>query len=153
MRKVFAVVFLLVCLLFSVTEAAKPKFLYDDPNFPLTAGHADYFEYTDLSSIEIINETDTYYEIQVGYAVDCPPMGNPYKTRYFRYFKDGYSRPQFLSLKSQSWVDIPVQSREDIDEFRRTNTSYRAYWAKFHPNQFAMIQLAVRHLFGIEIYE
>ncbi len=154
MKKIFILFFLVLCVCFPVTANAE-KYLNDDLNYPMTGGHGDYYEYTDLNSMQIIDETDSYYDLTVGYIiVSNKDLDNPYRVRTFRYWKDGVTRPQFYSRYLGSWQDIPSQNIDEVNNYRKNvDGSYVAYFKKFLPHMFNMLQLALRDLLGIEIYE
>lgn len=153
MKKLVMLVFLLAFLCLPLTVNARPRYLNDDPNFPLTGGHFDYFEYTDLSSCTVTEENEQYYAISVGYAVQCKKLGNPYRIRSFRYWKDGETRPQYYNEDKNEWITIPVLTPELVKEFRSNpkNQSIAAYNARFHPKEFFMLRAALRQLWGISL--
>lgn len=153
MKKNIIIGFLMFILYFPVSASAT-VYLNDDPNYPMTGGHGDYFEYMDLSSCQVSSESDQFWDISVGYiVVSTPALEDPYRIRRFRYWKDGYTRPQFYSPYREAWIDIPSQNVEDVNAFRSINHSYAAYMQRFYPHMFRMLQTALIQLFGIEIYE
>ncbi len=153
MKKLFLFIFMFFLFSFPFTANAT-VYLNDDPNFPLTGGHGDYYEYTDLSSCQVVEETDQYYDIAVGYyIISDKQLDDPYRIRRFRYWKDSFVRPQFYSYYREVWIDIPSQNTEDVNAFRSMNHSYGAYMNHFYPHAFHMLQTALLQLFGIEIIE
>ena len=59
MKKIFSLVAMLMfCLCVPLTASAMDEYLNGDPNFPLTGGYRNFWEYTDLSSCTIAEEND-----------------------------------------------------------------------------------------------
>lgn len=153
--KKFLIFMLMVFCLYLPSSVSATVYLNNDPNFPMTGGHGDYYEYTDLNSFKIVDETEQYYDITVGYiVVSRRPLDDPYRTRTFRYWKDGVTRPQYYSYYLNEWKDIPSQNINDVTNYRNNvDGSYTAYFKTFLPHMFEMLQLALDQLLGIELLE
>ncbi|MBQ9376450.1 MAG: hypothetical protein IJU05_01415, partial [Schwartzia sp.] len=111
----------------------------------------NFWEYTDLNSCTIAEETDEYYELAVGYVRRSRVEGTPYYVRYFRYYKDGVTRPEYYVEKTDKWIVLPLQDKETRDAYWKEHPAYQPFRAHFHPDQFHMLQVACRQLFGIEL--
>lgn len=150
MKRLFLSALMMLCLCFPMTASAR-NYLNDDPNFPQTGGRMEHREYTDLSSTQIIEETEKYIEFEVGCVFT---WGEPYRIRRFRYWKDGEKRPQLFNQIKEVWVDIPKQpTAEEADAFRRNTPNYNIglYNAHFKTNLFHCLQAVLQRNFGIEI--
>ena len=148
MKKILPLVAVLMfCLCIPLTASAMDKYLNGDPNFPLTGGHANFWEYTDLSSCTIAEENDEYYKLAVGYVRVSRKEQNPYRVRYFLYYKDGATRPQYYDDNGW-WISLPP-----LKSMSEANLPFQPYRQKYHPDQFHMLRAACREIFGIELEE
>ena len=149
MKKIFSLVAMLMfCLCVPLTASAMDEYLNGDPNFPLTGGYRNFWEYTDLSSCTIAEENDEYYKLAVGYVRVSRKEQNPYRVRYFRYYKDDATRPQYYDDNNEQWISLPPFKSNS-----EANIPFQPYRQQYHPDHFNMLRAACREIFGIELEE
>lgn len=138
----------------SIAGAATGQFLNGDPNYPMSYGHANWWEYVDLSSIVGGEYDGEYYQFAVGYVLErfdssAGEKVYEYRTRRFRTGMVN-SLVQYYVEKKDKWVTIPIQDKQLVSEFIRKN-GYSAYEVHFHPEAYRMFQIAYPGLCG-DIY-
>lgn len=145
MKKCICVLLAAVCLCAAATAgAAAQRCLNGDPNFPMTYGHTNWWEYTDLSSIAGGEYDGEYYQFAVGYVLETLGSGQDYQYEYrMRRFRTGMvnSLVQYYVETKDKWVTIPLQDKPIVSEFIRKN-GYSAYETHFHPAAYRMFKMA-----------
>ena len=129
----------------SIAVAATGQFLNGDPNYPMSYGHANWWEYVDLSSIVGGEYDGEYYQFAVGYVLERFDSSSgekvyEYRTRRFRTGMVD-SLVQYYVEKEDKWVTIPIQDKQLVYEFQQKN-GFFPYLHHFHPEAYRMFQIA-----------
>lgn len=145
MKKILYGLIAAVCFGIAATAgAAGQRCLNNDPNYPMSYGHANWWEYVDLSSIVGGAYDGEYYQFAVGYVLEYVNHGHDYQYEYrTRRFRTGMvnSLVQYYVEEKDKWVTIPIQDKQLVSEFIRKN-GYAAYEDHFHPEAYRMFQIA-----------
>ncbi len=152
MRKVVCALLAAACFcVTSVAGAATGQFLNGDSNYPMTYGHANWWEYLDLSSCTIVADTDDYYELAACYIREIAGREERYSyhTRYFRKEKKEGSLPKYRGEGEEKWTTIPAQEKALVSEFIE-RYGYFPYFKRFHPAAYYMFKDVYRQVWGVD---
>ena len=145
MRKMICALVAAACFCFAaIAGAAEQRCLNGDPNYPMSYGHADWWEYVDRSSIVPGEYDGEYYQFAVGYVLEYVDAGQNYQYEYrMRRFRMGMvnSLVQYYVEEKDKWVTIPVQDKKLVSEFMR-KYGYYEYEMHFHPAEYHMFRVA-----------
>ena len=85
MKRIFLTMFLAVLIqAANISIVSAVEYLDGNSNFPLSWGHAGYFEYVDLTSCTFVSNEGNFYEIAANYIGYSRMYGKTYGTRHFR---------------------------------------------------------------------
>lgn len=148
MKRIFLTMFLAVLIqAANISIVSAVEYLDGNSNFPLSWGHAGYFEYVDLTSCMFVSNEGNFYEIAANYIGYSRMYGKTYGTRHFR--QNNGELPQYFDERTNSWIIIPDCTTEEAKNYRNTH-AYTDFETKYHYKEYCMFLIVYKKLFGID---